>query len=346
MKICLLTRFFDYRAAGIGRVSRELRDRLLGVLQAILPAAGFEIATMSVTKSDIPSYVKYSLLDCHFKLPQADVYHALTPVEGVYLPRKHSIVTFHDLIMWTHPDKCGAGVGYNPVIRRMAEIYWRWCLYMSRNARVIVCVSDNTKAELKRVLHVPEERIRVIRSGITPDLDYEPMPHARLRLGYLGQLDKRKRLPKLIKAFRWASRLDAELWIGGIGRDEAKLKTLAGDDHRIKFLGLIPDEQLGEFYNGLDWFVWPSWIEGYSLPPVEAMACKVPTVVLADAIIPEEIKSRCMVMPTLYHFMSYLYKPDGDMTVDLEDNYRFAKAHDWIKATEEYIKAYLEALDD
>ncbi|MFB6200004.1 MAG: glycosyltransferase, partial [Candidatus Nanohaloarchaea archaeon] len=40
-----------------------------------------------------------------------------------------------------------------------------------------------------------------------------------------------------------------------------------------KFLGYIPDEELVDFYNSIDLFIYPSKWEGFGLPPIEAKLC-------------------------------------------------------------------------
>ena len=121
--------------------------------------------------------------------------------------------------------------------------------------------------------------------------------------------------------------------------DEDVLKKLAEGDSRIKFLGLIPDETLPDFYNSLDVFVFPTAIEGYGLPIVEAMACKKPVVVLDDAIIPWDVKRRCVIVDKLdYVLGNKEYLERICKGVDIEGNYTWAKEHDWDEAITQYEK--------
>ena len=94
--------------------------------------------------------------------------------------------------------------------------------------------------------------------------------------------------------------------------------------------------------------MFPTAIEGYGLPPVEAMACKVPVVVLGDAIIPWEVKSRCVQVADLNYallIMSSIVTRNGQLLdlnqlVDIEDNYRFAMTHDWDSTMSKYLELY------
>ncbi|KKL50662.1 hypothetical protein LCGC14_2303240, partial [marine sediment metagenome] len=240
-------------------------------------------------------------------------------------------------------DKLGSGIGYSKWKNIAGRTYNRFMINISKKCKGVTAVSEQTKEDLTTYLDVPEKKIKVIRSGIRLDLIPMKRKDKTFRVGYLGQLDRRKRIHLLIDAFK-ASRL-GELTIGGAGLDGPILKGLAEGDKRIKFLGLVPDSRLVDFYNSLDVFVFPTWIEGYGLPIVEAMACKKPVVVLLDAGIPWDIKKRCVIVDRLdYVLANQTYLTRLCKSVNIEANYRWAKEHDWDKAVDEYIKVYEEVL--
>jgi len=329
MRICLLTRYFNFSYAGIGRFSVEIRNRL--------EKSGYEIKEVSCSHgfSNYFGYVFYTAFEIPVMLSHCDIYHALSPMEGVWIPKDKSVVTFHDLIPWLYPDKMSAGQTGSVMNKLGSSIlrkYFKFTCDLAKRARFIACDSQQTRDEVIQHLQIPPERTLVIKLGIREDLEPQDKPDTMLRFGYLGQLDRRKRVNLLIEAFLDAS-ADGELVIAGTGKEEAALKDLAGDNKRIKFLGFVPDEKLTDFYNSLNYFIFPTQIEGYGLPIVEAMACQKPVVVLADAIIPQEIKSRCTIVDRLNDFFT---NPANKCNVS--ENYQFAKEHTW----ERCIKAYLE----
>lgn len=338
MKVCLLGRYFDLRGAGLGRVSMEVRNGLV--------KKGYSVHTISTNRSSLYSYFSYTLLGIPIKLRKAEyeVYHALTPMEAIWLPKAKSVVTFHDLFQITDPSRVGGGIGYSGWKNLVGRKYFRFAVNIAKKCNKVVAVSEKTKGDLVECLGIPEEEITVIKSGIRNDLKPIRKGDEELRVGYLGQLDRRKRVGLLIEAFKKSS-LD-ELVIGGVGLDESILKKKAEGDSRIKFLGLIPDNSLVDFYNSLDVFVFPTAIEGYGLPPIEAMACRKPTVVLSDAIIPWEIKSRCIIVENLEVLLGNLqYLRNRMAYIDYDSNYAFAKEHSWDKCIEAYIKVYEEVLN-
>lgn len=338
MKICLATRCFDFRNAGIGRVSSEIRR--------VLVERGYDVAEVATeTGMSLYRYYWYLTWQMRSRLPgDSDVYHALTPMEAMWPPKKKTVVTFHDLFLITEPGKVGGGLGYRDFKRDIGRKYFEQACRVAAKCRFVTCVSEKTKEEVMSYFKVPEEKITVIRSGINADLEPEPKPNGVPRIGYLGGLDKRKRVNLLIDAFM-ETKGNAQLLIGGTGLDENILKEQAKSDDRIKFLGIVSDKYLKDFYNSLDMLIFPTAQEGYGLPLIEIMACKKPPVILRDAQIPEEIKSRCVAVDNLAEAISC---PARELLNDgqLESNYRFAKTHDWNKAVNEYIKLYKEIADE
>lgn len=336
MRVCLLTRWFDLRHAGIGRVSMEILKRLV--------KRGLSVHKISTNYTSLYSYLFYTFFEIPIRLPRKgiDVYHALTPVESIWLPKEKSVVTIHDLFPITNPERTGSALHGGGWRLFAGRNYFKFASKQAGRGRFLACNSEKTKQDVIEYLRVDEEKVKVIRLGIGEDLRPRSKKDSRFRLGYLGQLDRRKRVDLLIRTFR-ESDLDAELVIGGTGIDKGELRELAGSDGRIRFLSFVPDEELVDFYNSLDVFVFPTMIEGYGLPIVEAMACRKPVVVLSDAIIPQEVKSRCVIVEDLDGvFGSSNYLEGLLKYVDYEGNYEWAKEHSWSRCVDEYIKLYEE----
>jgi glycosyltransferase involved in cell wall biosynthesis len=118
-----------------------------------------------------------------------------------------------------------------------------------------------------------------------------------LRPGFLfslGRLNRRKNLERLLLAharLRTSGASDAPLVIGGkrdYGVEEALRRSrLSGPGSVIRWMGLIPDDDLPLFYSGAACFVYPSLFEGFGLPVLEAMACGTPVVTSNRAALPE-----------------------------------------------------------
>jgi glycosyltransferase involved in cell wall biosynthesis len=340
MKICLLSRFFDLRNAGIGRYSMELLKRLVD--------RGHDVIAVS-QDGGIPlgqgraKYLVYTLFEIRFKIPKGcDAYHALAPTEGLYLPKENSIVTFHDLIPWLHADEGWYRQGILArLYKGVGSSWFRYCCEnAAARAKRIICNSEQTKKEVVDSLGVEEEKVRITRWGISDELRPHRVPHQAYIVGTLGYLERRKRIDLLIKAFKRARMTNAQLWIAGRGKDKERLVKLARGDERIKFLGFIPEERLNWFYNSLDVFVFPSKIEGHGLPIVEAMKCKVPVVILRDAIIPYDVKKHAHIVDE-EDLPEFLRKQRFDEN-KIEEGYRFSLQYSWSKCVEQTEKIYEE----
>ncbi len=341
MNICLLNRYFDFRGTGVTRiaveVSRELERR------------GHRVHRVATDGKSLYAYALQTAVLAPLKTPRwnIDVYHALATLEAMWLPKDKSVATYLDLFTTTNPDRAGAGMGYSRWKLEVGRRYFDIGSKIAARCRYLVCISEKTRQDVMEYIHPDESKIVVIRLGIPDNL--RPWRNPRnsvFTIGTLSQLDKRKRIDLLIQAVRSSPKCDIVLNIAGQGPDLPKLRALAGDDPRIRFLGLIPDHALPEFYNSLDLFAMPTGIEGYGLPMVEAMACRKPVAVLDDAIIPSEIRARCIVLENYSEIIDHPYLRDNLIKkVDYDSNQAFANEHRWSTCVDRYLELYSRIKD-
>jgi glycosyltransferase involved in cell wall biosynthesis len=338
MRICLVNRYFDFRGTGVTRIATEVSREL--------ERQGHDVIRVATDGTSLYSYAWKTGISISWKLPRngVDAYHALATMEAMWLPKNKSVATYLDLFTTTNPDRAGAGMGYSKWKLAIGRRYFDFGSKVASQCRFLVCISDKTRQDVLEHIAPEESKLRVIRLGISEALKPEHRTQSRLTFGTLGQLDKRKRIDILIRAFH-GSRIDADLLVAGHGPDEAMLKRIADGDTRIKFLGLVPDDELSDFYNRLDVFVLPTGIEGYGLPPVEAMACGKPVVILCDAIIPSDVRDRCVEVGSFYSLFADMNRVERVIStawVNYDDNLKFARGHRWADCVSEYIKLYEE----
>jgi glycosyltransferase involved in cell wall biosynthesis len=221
-----------------------------------------------------------------------DLFHG--PVNALPLAAPgRGIVTIHDLAFLAHPEALGAA--------RRRYLTLLTALSARRAARIIA-VSAFTRDEIVRRLRVPASKIAVVHNAV--DAAFKPLPAAEIArfkeaqrlpervILCVGTLEPRKNLTGLLEAFaRLAPESDAELVVvGGQGWlfDEAlaRVATL-GLTGRVRFTGFVPEDDLPRWYNAATVFVYPSLYEGFGLPPLEALACGVPTVTSAGTVMAE-----------------------------------------------------------
>lgn len=84
-----------------------------------------------------------------------------------------------------------------------------------------------------------------------------------------------KRIDLAIQA---CNQLGLPLVIAGAGRDEARLRAMAGPT--VKLLGRVSDETLAELLNACRGFIFPG-LEDFGIAPIHAMACGKPVIAFA-----------------------------------------------------------------
>src|ERR1035437_277403 len=262
--------------AGIGRISLEVLNGLR--------ARGHEVTVMQDKKYSLASYFKYTAYDIAKNLPAGqDCYCAMGPLEGAWLPRKNSVTVFLDLIPVTHPHQAGANQNGNLINKLFIPRYVKFMAHLASENTKLVAISEQTKQEVMSTFKVCEDRITVINPGVRQDLIPKSMSvREPFRIGYLGQLDHRKRVDLLINAFL-DSGINAELVIAGTGPDEKRLKAYARCSPKIKFQGFVPDNELSNWFGAIDVLVHPSACEGWGMTIVEAFACRKPVIVMEDS---------------------------------------------------------------
>jgi glycosyltransferase involved in cell wall biosynthesis len=228
---------------------------------------------------------------------QLDLYHGPA---NFLPPRKVCpyVLTLHDMFYFRNPRRTGFA----------RSLYWRGYLRATwRLADRILTDSEHSKREILHFLPVPEERIRVIPMGVDGRF-FEDAPAKARRLVrehyglhrpyvlFIARLDPDKNHEGVLRSFARVcekGNRDLELVIGG-ARDyqSARLPVLArelGLEQRVRFLGYVEEQHLVALYQEAAVFCYPSFNEGFGLPPLEAMAAGVPVVSSGTSSLPEVV---------------------------------------------------------
>lgn len=306
MKIGIDCRFFSSKFTGIGRYTHELVDNFIKLNSTLSSPHELVLFFNEPEYKDFncPAHVKKVLVNAkHYSIDEQFVFLGKLNKEKldiVHFPHfnipvlysRPFIVTIHDLTLSMFPGqkmtKWYHRVGYNLTIKNAVK-----------KAQKIIAVSENTKKDLIKLLHVPEDKITVIYNGISPDLkvvpEYKNAPHEDFLL-YAGVWRSHKNLPRLISAFHILKNKNPELKNTKLiitGKPDPHYPEVyqtvkfLGLEHDVKFLGLVPEVELIKLYNQAKIFVFPSLYEGFGLPPLEAMSCGTPVAAANSSSIPE-----------------------------------------------------------
>jgi glycosyltransferase involved in cell wall biosynthesis len=163
-------------------------------------------------------------------------------------------------------------------------------------AQAILCVSHNTKQDLLEAYPHLESKITVtpLASEIDRAMSYgdQPVPAAPYCL-YVGSRLSYKNFDGLLTAFAKVISVypDLRLCVVGAPFDATEQQRIAalslGD--RICNYGYISDMHLAKLYRCSLAFVYPSFYEGFGIPPLEAMACGTAVVAANTSSLPEVV---------------------------------------------------------
>jgi glycosyltransferase involved in cell wall biosynthesis len=226
-----------------------------------------------------------------------DLVHSPTPLL-VPCRKGKRIVTIHDLFFLKRPDMVDGEVltDYVPLVRDHV-----------RRADGVLCVSEYTAAETRRLLDVPEEKIAVTPHGVDPayrgapsdDLVDETLRRLRLPRGgilYVGTSEKRKNLVTLVMAYMTLARRRRlpPLVLAGPGSDWAQGGSRVGP--QIVAPGYLEKPDVRNLMAASSMLVLPSLEEGFGLPVVEAMAAGLPVVCSTGSALAEVAgEAACLV---------------------------------------------------
>lgn len=225
-----------------------------------------------------------------------ELYHSpnyIIPLRRLNCP---TVVTVHDLCF-----------------RRLSLSRLKSAVYLSamtafamRRSKGVIAVSQFTRRRVEAIYPQVSDRIEVVYAGTDPAFrrpsedalaDFrERISLARPYVLFVGTLEPRKNLPRLVQAYEqamlrsglphmlvllgpkgWKTRA---LW-HAIGRSPLK--------DRIILPGFVPDEDLACWYAAADVFVYPSLEEGFGLPVLEAMKIGTPVITSNRSALPEVV---------------------------------------------------------
>jgi glycosyltransferase involved in cell wall biosynthesis len=165
-----------------------------------------------------------------------------------------------------------------------------------KRADRIITVSEFSKAEIVRHMHVAPEKITVVHSAGRESYDDTSAPAEivkRIGKPYIvafSSLSAHKNIPNLISAFaRISSRVPHSLVLVGHLPEKSGVRNeleAVGDD-RVIFTGYVPDGDVESLMRHASLFAFPSLYEGFGLPILDAQHAGVPVACSSAGALPE-----------------------------------------------------------
>lgn len=190
------------------------------------------------------------------------------------------VVTIHDLIFIHTPQY------YHWIDRQIYNFKFRRAC---RCADRVIAVSEYTKQEIMHYYQVPEEKIDVVYQGCDPvfakDIEREKLEEVKGKYHlpdkfvlYVGSIEERKNLMLVARALaNVVSKTAPDIHVVAVGRRTPyvdRLQSFLKDNgiaHLFHFHHQVPYEDLPSFYKLAATFAYPSRIEGFGIPLLEAI---------------------------------------------------------------------------
>uniref|UniRef100_UPI004048161B glycosyltransferase family 4 protein n=1 Tax=Algoriphagus sp. TaxID=1872435 RepID=UPI004048161B len=215
-----------------------------------------------------------------------NIYH-LTYYDRIpfHFKKTKIIVTVYDMIHELYPNEFDIN----------ASNIKRKCI---SKADLVICISENTKADLLRLLDIDEKKVKVIYLGFSkfnssPNKINFPILLNTPYILFVGQRSGYKNFINLVKAYASSPQLQLDynlICFGGGVFDNTELEIIKSLNLKNKIFQLSgDDDMLNVCYQNAKVFVYPSLYEGFGIPPLEAMSCNTPVCCSNTSSIPEVV---------------------------------------------------------
>lgn len=211
------------------------------------------------------------------------VYHQTYFYNPLQTWKGKRVVTVYDMIYELHPENYRAD---DPTAKNKAAAV--------RQADAVICISENTRQDVMRILNVPREKTSVVylANSLREDARGTSLVDQPYLL-YVGKRGGYKNFDRLLQAYAQTAALRNNFKLISFGGGEFATDEMA----RIRLLGVADrvevcsgtDRTLASLYAHATALVYPSLSEGFGIPPLEAMQYDCPVIVSNTSSIPEVV---------------------------------------------------------
>ncbi|MBA3723295.1 MAG: glycosyltransferase family 4 protein [Candidatus Levybacteria bacterium] len=306
MRIGIDARLWDQ--TGVGRYIRNLVRELyaidkknkyiLFVTPELFASSDFEFArTEESAWKVVPTDIRWHTVEEQLLFSKVLDNEALDLVHFPYfsipiLYTKSYVITIHDLII-NHFPTGKASTLPSPVYHFKRLAYKYVLRHAAKTAKKIITVSEATKKEIIDHLPVTEDKIKVTYEGIDLALQRKgergkreekstlPFPlNAYPYFLYVGNAYPHKNCERLVEAFALVNKASPATKLIMVGKKNYFYQRLEekvgkiGLQKKIIFTGAVDDQELAALYQNAQALLFPSLMEGFGLPGLEAMQNK------------------------------------------------------------------------
>lgn len=264
------------------------------------------------------------------------------------------VVTIHDLILLNEPRSARATTRHPLVYAIKYYGFRRVLAHAIRASKKIIAVSEATKKDiLKFFPYVQENKIVVIYEGVTslPSLLATRYSSSFLSLLYVGNCYPHKNLDTLLRAFDLLHASIPNVHLTLAGREDEFFQRLQKNAQHhlsapfIHFEKNPTDEKLAKLYRNATAFIFPSRIEGFGLPPLEAMNVNLPVAASDIQSLHEVLGDAAIYFPStdptvMAEMLTKLLRDESLRKNLIQKGREQIKRYSWKKMAEETVKVY------
>lgn len=214
-----------------------------------------------------------------------------------------TVLTVHDLVAFIYPNT------HNKKATIIEKLLLRRAL---RRAAHVCAVSENTRKDILQRFHYEAKQIDVIYCGASDE--FKPIPAEKLKdfisktnlpdkfFLAVGTIEPRKNYLNLIRAFKEVSDKYPDyslIIVGKEGWDYEEIHAAIKSNYlnkKIHLLGYLSNTSLVNLYSLAKAFVFPSFYEGFGIPPLEAMQCGCPVIASHTSSLPEVVGNAALLI--------------------------------------------------
>ncbi|MSU76149.1 glycosyltransferase family 1 protein [Patescibacteria group bacterium] len=313
---------------------------------------------IEVRATNIPHYTAREQLLFGWELKKANL--DLMHFTNFNMPigyRGPFVVTIHDLTLLRFAGRSK--------LSRLKHIPMQAVVrYGITHGRKVITISEYQRKLITKHFQIPSDRVEVIYEAVDPE--YRSLPAGQINafrkqkgldkqfVMYAGQWREHKNLVRLIKAFKLVrATQDAKLVLAGkidpaftIIKETIVEQGLQDD---VILTDYVKEKELPLYYNAAEVFAFPSLVEGFGLPPLEAMACGTAVAssntgpmpeILGDAADYFNPRSTQSVADTIIKLLKNRTRREKFQKLGTQQ----VKKYSWSKTAVETLAAYDEAL--
>lgn len=376
MRILIDARFYGLENAGLGRYTMGLIDHLQEIDKknmyiVLLRRKYFQSLSLPKNWTKVLADFRHYTFSEQTKLPKLIRYHNPDVVHFLHFNvpvnfRGKYIITIHDLLMHRQKGKEATTLFYPKYLlkRRFYHFVFKKAVV---NSSLIISPSDFVKKDIMDHYKVNSDKVEVIYEGVEKShLKQKTRSTIPLKysLGsdyfiYTGNAYPHKNLIRLIESIQLINKSSKQPILLAVVSarnvftqrlEKTIAKMHAG--HLVKLLGYVPDSDLNQLYIGAKAFVYPSLMEGFGLPGLEALSAG--TLVLASDIpVFKEVYKDNVVYFNPFNFTSIAEAMNEVVDLDpkirlaaIKRGQKFVQRYSWRKMAEQTLEQYEKFASD